>query len=258
MFTKHRFGRREELPMEAGIGDATVGYFTCSKHDREFYPADQAVITTDVPPQQTLDLMAYRGILHARWWIQLWAQASERVGDEWGLERQRQIATMLRADDEKLLQTQLRLERNLSSSQDHQVSPIEHLVLTSEGQPVIGAARFGAGISGVDDRGEMELWGMTVVPSTTHNALCIHFDREMGTKAIDAALPSLLKGRTKFSGEEVTRAILSGCYDVVFSKETWNALMKQERDNVVQEFNPGIRDQRHGIDLFKGKEWTIL
>ena len=69
VFTKRRFGRLEtELPMNEGINDATVGYFTCKPHDDMFQEVDLLADITAMPKQRTLDLMCYRNILYNRWW----------------------------------------------------------------------------------------------------------------------------------------------------------------------------------------------
>ena len=68
VFTKYRFGRPpNELPMPQGIGDATVGYFTCRTHDAMFQEVDQLSSICTRPGERTLNLMCYRNILYNRW-----------------------------------------------------------------------------------------------------------------------------------------------------------------------------------------------
>lgn len=251
VFTKHRFAPefKKELPMRQGRGVATVGYFTCQQHEQEFADADKAAITTEVPPQRTLDLMALRGILHTRWWNQLWANASEKLHVEFGLERQLQIAEILRRDDNQLLQMQTKLERSLYSEENSATSPILHLVLAAECQPVIAAARFGIGSAG-----NMAMWGITLIPRETHTALCVHFNSKLATAVIDAALPGIREGRTVFSGWEITQAITSTCDHIVFSEETWRALPEAERRKVVDAY----RDEQGAPNLFGNNKWRII
>ena len=251
VFTKHRFAPefKTELPMQQGRGDATTGYFTCQQHDQEFAYADKAAITTELPPQRTLDLMALRGILHARWWNQLWANASEKLHAEFGMENQLQIAETLRQDDNLLLQMQNEMERSLYPEENSVPSPILHLVLTAECQPVIAAARFGIG-----NAGNMALWGMTLVPSESHTALCVHFRSELATAAIDAALPSIREGKTECSGWEITRAITSACDHIVFSEETWKALPEAKRLQVVRAYH----NDQGALNLFDKSKWRIM
>ena len=253
VFTKHRFGRTsKKFPMRAAISEAATGYFTCRKHEQIFQPADQVAITDDMPSQRILDLMAYREILHARWWMQLYAKASDRVADLFGFEKQRIIANKVRSDEPRLIDIQMRIEESFESKADNP-RPLTHLVLSSRGKPVLVAARFGIG-----QEASIEQWGMTIVPNDDHNALCLHFAPEMGTTAIDLALPSLARGRTEISGEEITRAILSCCDDVVFSEESWDNLTDKEREHVLRAFGQSGNQLYEGPDLFKGCAWKIL
>ena len=251
VFNKHRFAPefKEELPMTQGRGLATVGYFTCEQHDQKFTDADEAVIATEAPPQRTLDLMALREIMHARWWNQLWANASEKAHVKFGLKRQLHIAEVLRGDDNLLLQMQAKLERSLYQEENPSPSPLLHLVLTAECQPVIGAARFGIG-----NAGNMAMWGMTLLPRETHTALCLHFDSSLGTAAIDAALPGIREGRTEFNGSEITQLITSACDDIVFSEETWSALPKDKRLQVVEAYS----NEQGAPNLFGKNKWRLI
>ena len=251
VFTKHRFAPefKEKLPMPQGKDFVAVGYFTCKQHEQKFDHADKVVITTEVPPKKTLDQMALRGILHTRWWNQLWANASESLHAEFGTESQLQIAETLRRDDNLLLQMQSKLERSLYPEENSAPSPIMHLVLTAECQPVIAAARFGIG-----NAGNIAMWCMTLVPRETHTALCVHFDSNLGTAALDAALPGIQKGRTEFSGWEITQAITAACDHIVFSEETWKALPEVKRRQAVDAYH----NEQGAPNLFGKSKWKII
>jgi len=251
VFTKHRFAPefKEKLPMSQGRGVATVGYFACAQHEQEFVDADIAVITTEAPPQRTLDLMAFREIMHARWWNQLWANASENAHVKFGLKQQLRIAEILRHHDNLLLQMQAKLERSLYQEENSTPSPLLHLILTAECQPVIGAARFGIG-----NTGNIAMWGMTLVPRETNTALCLHFDSSLGTAAIDTALPGIREGRTEFNGSEITQLIISACDDIVFSEETWCALPEEKRLQVVEAYS----NEQGAPNLFGKNKWRSI
>ena len=263
VFTKRRIGRPEnELPMNEGINDATVGYFTCKPHDDMFQEVDLLADITAMPKQRTLDLMCYRNILYNRWGMHLWAQASERARDEHAAERQYEIATLLRTDDRVMLSSQMAIERSIGLGEGPH-RPYLHFALSSQGKPILAAAVFGV-LQGQTDRAmretsdELGQWGLTLVPGHDTNTLFLHFPADEGTRVIDMVLPSLAKGHSRVPGKEVTRAILSCCSDVVFSEDSWRNLLGHERAQVISAMTSGSSINNWTLDIFKGSEWETL
>ena len=263
VFTNHRFGRPpESLPMKEGIGEATVGYFTCETHDKLFYEVDQLLDLSCMPEGRILDLMCYRNILYNRWWMRLWAQASRRVKYQHGLERQYRIAERLLADDQQFLKSQLAIEPSIGLRNGDEQT-YSHLVLTSQGKPTLAAAVFGVLEVQTDRAGNerttgLGQWGITLIPGYSTNALVIHYPSATGTQTFDMALPSLAKGRSKVTGREVTRAVLSSCYDVVFSQDSWGMLTDYERSQINTAMTSRTLIDNWTIDVFKGSDWTVV
>ena len=262
VFTKRRFGRPESnLPMNAGINDATVGYFTCKPHDDLVQAVDRLGDIATLPDQRTLGLMCYRSILYNRWWMHLWAQASERARDEHGADKQYEIARLLRADDQIMLHSQFLIESSLACGEGpHQ--PYHHLALRSHGRPTLAAAVFGVDMvqtnrSTKETSSELGQWGLTLVPGCRTNTLILHFPADSGTQVMDMALPSLSRGRSKVPGREVTRAIFGSCYDVVFSEDSWKSVPGHEQDEVINVMASRSPVDTWTIDIFKGSEWEI-
>ena len=262
VFTKRRFGRRSEnLPMAEGIHDATTGFFTCKPHDDLFQDVDQLSDIITIPENRILDLMCYRNILFNRWWMKLWGQASSRIRDQYGAESQYAIAERLRADDQQMLKSQLALERSLGLGEGNPI-PYSHLVLTAEGEPVLAAAVFGvlqvpAGRAPFPRTTKFGQWGLTLIPGRCTNSLVIHFPSETGVEVIDTVLPGL-RGRSKVTGAEVTKAIVSSCSDVVFSQESWAALCGDERDQIREAVTSREPVAHWAIDVFKGSDWVVV
>ena len=260
VFTKRRFGRPEnELPLNEGINDATVGYFTCKRHDDMFQEVDLLADITAMPKQRTLDLMCYRNILYSRWWMHLWAQASERARYEHAAERQYEIAKSLRTDDPVMLASQMAIERSIGLGEGPH-RPYLHLVLSSHGKPMLAAAVFGVlqgRTNGATHETSDELgqWGPTLVPGHDTNTLFLHFPADTGTQVINMVLPSLARGRSTVPGKEVTRAILSSCRDVVFSEDSWSSLPSHERADVISAMMNHPPTDNWTTDIFNGSEW---
>lgn len=244
--------------MISGIGDAATGYFTCKTHEEIFTPADQVTISKAMPPQDTLDLMALRNIMHKRWWLQHWANAAVEMASQEQEDRWLDLNNILRHSESQLLPVQLSIEQSLQN--DTIKSPLEHLVFTSEGRPVLTAATFGVGLK-TDERqpvGVLGLWGMTVVPGQGYNAVCLHFRTQDGLLPRKTALPNFSSERWKVSDTEMTRAILSQCDDVVFSKESWEVLSDNQKDAVRRTFDKAGQQMYDGTGIFSGSEWTLV
>ena len=261
VFTKHRAGGfppKEGLPMISGIGDAATGYFTCKGHEEMFTPADQVTISKTTPPQDTLDLMALRNIMHRRWWLQHLANAAVGMASQEQEGQWLNLNDLLRHSDSQLLPVQLAIEQSLQN--DTVKSPLKHLVFASEGRPVLTAATFGVGLKTDEQQpiGFLGLWGMTVVPGQECNAVCLHFRTQDGLLPLQIALPNFVNENSKVSATEMTRAILSQCDDVVFSKESWEALSDQQKDAVRRTFDREGQLTYVGPDIFSGSEWTLV
>ena len=263
VFTKRRFGRPEnEIPMKEGINVATVGYFTCKPHDQMFQEVDLLADITAMPKQRTLDLMCYRNILYNRWWMHLWAQASERARHAHAAERQYEIAKRLRTDDQVMLASQMAIEQSIGLGEGPQ-RPYLHVALSSHGRPILAAAVFGV-LQVQTDKAmretsdELGQWGLTLVPGHDTNTLFLHFPADEGTRVIDMVLPSLAKGRSRVPGKEVTRAILACCYDVVFSEDSWSNLLDHERTEVMSAMTSRSSLNNWTLDIFKGSEWETV
>ena len=260
VFTKHRFGRPEKkLPMKQGINDATVGYFTCKPHDDMFQDVDLLADITAMPKQHTMDLMCYRNILYSRWWMHLFAQASERARCEHAAERQYEIAKSLQTDDPFMLASQMAIERAVGLGEGP-LRSYDHIVLSSHGKPMLAAAVFGVlkgRTNGATHETSDELgqWGLTLVPGHDTNTLFLHFPADTGTQVINMVLPSLARGRSRVPGKEVTRAILSSCGDVVFSEDSWSSLPSHERADVISAMTSHSPIDNWTTDIFKGSEW---
>ena len=261
VFTKYRFGRLPpQLPMQEGVHYATTGYFTCKRHDDLFQSADGVADVDYMPDRRTLNLICYRNVLHTRWWQELWAQAAETVDDQYNKPIQRGIAPVLRKYSQELVRTQYKLEECVLDTNDHVSTPerchsIEHLVFVSEGPPVLAAAQFGVSEFDSDTLGQ---WGLTLIPGTTSNAICLHYAKEAAIRAIDMALPSISKGHSTLSGREISRALLKFCSNIVFSKASWSKLTQKEQETVEQAMAPWKPNPEFDIDLFKGSPWKIL
>ena len=261
VFTKYRFsaGRApESFPMSAHAGVATSAFFTCQKHEALFYNADEISNITIKPNQKTLNAMCYRNLIHQRWQEKLWAQASENVDAKCGMPKQRAIARILRADAPRLLPLQRELERCLLNPNPHICSydkcrTIEHMVWVADGPPVLAAAQFRIGAN-CDRDG---LWGMTLIPMENGSALCLHFPKYLGTKPLEMAFEGTTNVK-RMHGRTITRAILSCCMNVVFSKESWESLAEEERGAVVGSMNSPSVDANLSIDLFRGSYWKLL
>ena len=263
VFTKHRFGRPEpKLPMKEGINNATVGYFICKLHDALFQEVDQLEDIRSLPQKRVLDLMCYRNILYNRWWMHLWAQASERMKHEHGLENQYEIARILRTDDHIMLASQKAIESSLGLGKGPDL-PFQHLALRSHGMPTLAAAVFGVlkvqtDRTGRETASHLDQWGLTLVPGSQSTTLFLHFPADSGTQVIEMALPSLAKGYSKVSGREITKTIFSSCYDVVFSADSWNSLPDQARSEIIHVMRNNDQKDALTVDVFRGSDWEIV
>ena len=261
VFTRYRFGAGRpptSFPMAADRGVATTAFFTCHEHEALFYDADKINHITVKPKQKTLNAMCYRNLIHQRWQEKLWAQASEIVDRRLGMPKQRAIARLMRADASRLLPLQRALESCLLNPDckdcaHDECRTMEHMVWAAEGPPVIAAAQFRVGANNDRDG----LWGMTLIPAENCNALCLHFPKKLGTKPLDMAFDGTANVK-KMHGRTITRAILSCCTNVVFSKESWEGLTNEERSAVVRSMKITSVDSNLNIDLFKGSHWTLL
>ena len=262
VFTKHRVGRRPRtVPMEEGINYATTGYFTCQPHDEMFQEVDQLSDITDFPEKRILDLMCYRNVLFNRWWMQLWAQASSRIKDQHRAESQYAIAEQLRTDDQQMLKSQLTLEQSLGLCEGNP-QPYSHLVLTADGKPMLAAAVFGVlqvptGRISNQRTAKLGQWGLTLIPGYYSNTLVIHFPSETGLEVIDMVLPGLA-GRSRVTGREVTQAIFSSCYDVIFSQSSWRMMTDNEQHEIVAAMTSRGSVVNWTVDAFKGSDWTVV
>ncbi len=262
VFATRRFGRPlTERPIRQGIGDTTVGYFTCKPHDDMFQEVDRLSDIYVMPDQRVLDLMCYRNVLYTRWWMHLWAQASQRARDQHGAEHQYKIAEILQTDDKVLLDSQRLLERCMGTDAVERPS-YSHLMLTSEGKPMLAAAVFGVLQVQLDSAGKEQgakfgQCGLTLIPGHCTNSLFVHFPSATGTEIIDMVLPGLA-GRSRVTGREVTRAIFASCYDVVFSQASWAMLAADEQHQIKMAMTGQSRIGHWTIDAFKGSDWTVV
>ncbi len=244
--------------MICGIGDAATGYFTCKGHEEMFTPADRVTISKTMPPQDTLDLMALRNIMHRRWWLQHLANAAAEMASQEQEEQWLVLNDILRHSESQLLPVQLDIEQSLQN--DTIKSPLNHLVFASEGRPVLTAATFGVGLK-TDERqpvGVLGLWGMTVVPGQGYNAVCLHFRTQDGPLPLQTALPNFFDEKSRVSATEMTGAILTQCDDVVFSKESWEALSDRQKGAVSRTFDRAGQQPYFGTDIFSGSEWALI
>ena len=263
IFGKRRFGWPEsKLPLSEGIGFATAGYFTCKSHDDWFQDVDRLSDIPALPDKRTLHLMCYRSILYNRWWMHLWAQASARIRDWYGAISQYQINERLLIDDRKMLRSQKAIEQCLESD-DSDPQTYSHMMLTAEGPPVLAASVFGVLHSLTDNSGnerivELGQWGLTLVPGNTSNTLFLHFPTALGKRVIDMALPTIGKGKSRVSGQEITRAIFASCYDIVFSQTSWKSLDETEKNQIRRAAFGRTADAELDLDAFKGGEWVVI
>ena len=261
VFSTYRFGAGrppKSFPMSADIGMATTAFFTCQEHEALFQAVDEIRNITRKPDQKTMNAMCYRNLIHQRWQEKLWARASENVDAKLRMPKQREIARIMRADAERLLQLQQNLEQCLLDSDPHTCSydkcrTIEHMVWVADGPPVLAAAQFRIGAN-YDRDG---LWGMTLIPMENGSAFCLHFPKYLGTKPLEMAFEGTTNVK-RMHGRTITRAILSCCMNVVFSKESWESLTEEERSAVVRSMNIPSVDANLSVDLFKGNYWTLL
>ena len=259
VFNTYRFSMDPILPMEKGIGVVPTGYFTCRDHDAIFQPADQVTNVHRLWDTRVLNLICYRGVLHARWWQELWARAAETMDLEFGRKTFEGSPELLRSMSEKIRSAQERLEPCTLAGGQHTCSAVQcheyqHLVWVSEGPPVLAAAQFGINESATGDLG---LWGFTLIPGTDGNAFCLHFPKEAGTGPLDIALGAGA-GKAELSGRDVTRILLKMCQDIVFSQTSWKAVGEAERRVVLQAVDPAQPNPEFDIDLFNGTPWRVL
>ena len=205
--------------------------------------------------------MCHRNVLFNRWWMQLWAQASSRIKDQYRAESQYAIAEQLLNDDQQMLKSQLALEQSLGLCEGNP-QPYSHLVLTAEGKPMLAAAVFGVLQVPADKISNQRTakfgqWGLTLIPGHHSNTLVIHFPSETGIEVIDMVLPGLA-GRSRVSGREVTQAIFSTCYDVVFSQASWNMMTDNEQGEIVAAMTSRGTIVNWTVDAFKGSDWTVV
>ena len=261
VFNRFRFGElRPHLPMEEGINYASTGYFTCQPHDGLFQPADGIADIEHMPNCRTMNLVCYRNVLLARWWMELWARAAEEVDDKLNKPIQRGINERLRRHSQELRQSQNRLESCVLDTNHYTCTAercefIEHLIFVSDGPPVLAAAQFGVPELDSDRLGQ---WGLTLIPGNQTNAICLHYSKDVGTRAMDRAFPSIAKGKSTLTGQEVSQALLKFCSDIIFSEATWLQLNPKEQATVEQAMSPWEKKPAFDVDLFKGSPWKII
>ena len=188
-----------------------------------FYDADKISQITVNPKLKTLNAMCYRNLIHQRYQEKLW-EASENVDAGYRMPKQRRIAHLMRADASRLLPIQRALENCLlnpdcENCAHDECRAMEHMVWVAEGSPVIAAAQFRVGASSrqrwivgddFDSYGKRQC-AMPPFPERLGSTPLIWL--KIGTANVK-----------RMHGRTITRAVLSCCTNVVFSKESWERL----------------------------------
>lgn len=265
---------RKEFP-HVPVSKATVGHFSCIKHDQSLAPFDMfASLAESTDGQlitQILDNLYLRGLMHQRWWMQSRAQSEHAKGqiltqDRPHMQRSAErLAETVSSNHEregaKLLEIQKQIERftliNEGPSRCNKYSSmLLHTTFKAAAKPHIAAYQLGITLQSPGQPVRNLLPIQTALIALEDGYIFVI----SSTPGYHSFAPRCILGndRSAPTGKHITKAILRNCETLAFSEPYWNCLPGETQQQIVAANTDPTPGTPITVDLLEGTHWELL
>ena len=238
-----------EIPKLEHVNNALVRYFTCRKHEENFYDTDKT--EPDLSNPKILNLMAYKAIIGQQWLESLLMQAHKEAYHEWPDDEVLKYQKRLNSQNVKGLSHYRRqIERCLDPRsckicKGVACKVVAHKVRHISGKPTLSVSEF---CSGARTRirpieGAIEYianWGLTILPTDRgHVAILHYFFEEEEIMAPTIKDVTLLNGRRLESA--LSELILKSLENIALRPSMWDGIGRR-REAIRTMFDDNMPD----------------
>ena len=246
-------GDMPDIPIKEHVNNALTRYFTCTEHEKVFFPIDKH--NPDLSDLKNIHLMLYRAIL-AQLWLEVFLQrAFKRLASESPENAVFQSMVQIQLVDIRGLRhyrsmTERCLEPNTCGRcQGGPCQVIGHHLETIEGESLIAACQFSSG-SRFKLRTynvphpyveKISNWGITVIPTSKGHTFIYHyFLSEQGPIQAEVEYISTLKGKKLET--YISAKLLSDCENIAVSSSFWEGLDQRRQQAIRDRFENDLPD----------------
>ena len=241
------------VPKLEHINNALVRYFTCEKHEKDFFTVDSTEPDCSAP--KVLNLMAYKALI-GQFWLEnlMWHAYRELSAGSPSDEVFRLQKRLFLQNVIGLRHYKKQIERCLDPDscrrcKGRSCKLVAHEVITLRGEPSVAVSGFSSGVRSVvrpleREVGHIANWGMTVLPNDKGHVVIFHyFPDERDLIGDDFEIISRLQGRKRESA--ISQGILQYFENIAISPDMWEQIGKR-RKSIQKMFGETMPDVGFG------------